>query len=92
MSKTCNEYLRYYLIEASNALRVHNAEYKANYENKFKEVTTHQHKRALALTAKKLVRLVLPSLKRANSTKQTTSRRLRWYILFSKSKPSNFNF
>jgi hypothetical protein len=28
MSKTGNEYLRYYLIEASNALRVHNAEYK----------------------------------------------------------------
>jgi len=64
MSKTGNEYLRYYLIEASNALRVHNAEYKAYYETKFQEVTLHQHKRALALTARKLVRLVFALLKR----------------------------
>ncbi len=64
MSKTGNEYLRYYLIEASNALRVHNAEYKAYYETKFKEVTKHQHKRALALTARKLVRLVFALLKK----------------------------
>jgi len=64
MSKTGNEYLRYYLIEASNALRVHNAEYKAYYETKFQEVTIHQHKRALALTARKLVRLVFALLKK----------------------------
>jgi hypothetical protein len=64
MSKTGNEYLRYYLIEASNALRVHNAEYKAYYETKFKEATKHQHKRALALTARKLVRLVFALLKK----------------------------
>jgi transposase len=64
MSKTGNEYLRYYFIEASNALRVHNAEYKAYYETKFQEVTIHQHKRALALTARKLVRLVFALLKK----------------------------
>jgi transposase len=64
MSKTGNEYLRYYLIEAANALRVHNAEYKAYYETKFQEVTLHQHKRALALTARKLVRLVYALLKK----------------------------
>jgi len=64
MSKTGNEYLRYYLIEAANALRVHNAEYKAYYETKFQEVTIHQHKRALALTARKLVRLVFALLKK----------------------------
>ncbi len=64
MSKSGNEYLRYYLIEAANALRVHNAEYKAYYETKFKEVTKHQHKRALVLTARKLVRLVYALLKK----------------------------
>ncbi len=74
MSKTGNEYLRYYFIEAANALRVHNAEYQAYYETKFKEVTKHQHKRALALTAsptesdpplaEKLVRLVYALLKK----------------------------
>jgi transposase len=64
MSKTGNEYLRYYLIEAANALRVHNAEYKAYYETKFQEVTIHQHKRALALSARKLVRLVFALLKK----------------------------
>jgi len=64
MSKTGNEYLRYYLIEAANTLQVHNAEYKSYYETKFKEVTKHQHKRALALTARKLVRLVYALLKK----------------------------
>lgn len=64
MSKSGNEYLRYYLIEAANALRVHNAEYRAYYETKFKEVTKHQHKRALALTARKLVRLIYALLKK----------------------------
>lgn len=64
MSKSGNEYLRYYLIEAANALRVHNAEYRAYYETKFKEVTKHQHKRALVLTARKLVRLIYALLKK----------------------------
>ena len=43
---------------------MHNAEYKAYYETKFKEVTKHQHKRALVLTARKLVRLVYALLKK----------------------------
>lgn len=58
MSKSGNEYLRYYLIEAANALRMHNAEYKAYYTTKSKEVPKHQHKRALVLTARKLIRLI----------------------------------
>lgn len=59
----CNKYLRYYLVEAASALRVHNAEYKAYYAKKYREVTKHQHKRALVLTARKLVRLVYSLLK-----------------------------
>ena len=62
MTKTGNRYLRYYLVEAANSLRVHNEEYKAYYQKKYKEVTRHRHKRAVALTARKLVRLVFALL------------------------------
>ena len=58
MSKEGNRYLRYYLVEAANSVKNHNAYYNAFYLKKFNEVTTHQHKRALALTARKLVRLI----------------------------------
>jgi len=53
-----NKYLKYYLLEAANKVRMHDAEFKRYYHCKFKEVPKHQHKRALALTARKLVRLV----------------------------------
>lgn len=42
MNKTGNDYLRYYLIESPNALRVHNAEYKAYYKiNSRKSLNTN---------------------------------------------------
>jgi transposase len=53
-----NSYLRYYLVEAANSLRVHNEEYKAYYNKKYHEVPKHKHKRALVLSARKLVRLI----------------------------------
>lgn len=53
-----NKYLKYYFLEATNKVRVHDAEFQRFYQSKFKEVPKHQHKRALALTARKLVRLV----------------------------------
>ena len=58
MTKTGNKYLRYYLIEAANSVKNYSPEYKEYYNKKFGEVTTHQHKRALALTSRKLVRLI----------------------------------
>jgi transposase len=58
MTKTGNKYLRYYLIEAANSVKNHVPEYKEFYYKKYGEVTTHQHKRALALTARKLIRLI----------------------------------
>ncbi len=64
LTKHGNRYLRYYLVEAANSLRVHNEEYKAYYQTKFKEVTKHQHKRALVLTARKFIRLVYALLSR----------------------------
>ena len=58
LSKTGNAYLRYYLVEAANSARVHCPEYAAYYQTKVAQSTKHAHKRALVLTARKLVRLV----------------------------------
>ena len=62
LAKTGNVYLRYYLIEGAKLMRQHNLEYQAYYRRKFAEVPKHQHKRALVLTARKLVRLVFALL------------------------------
>jgi transposase len=57
--RNCNRYLRYYFCEAANAVRMRDAEYAAYYDRKYHEVRKHQHKRAIVLTARKLVRLVV---------------------------------
>jgi transposase len=62
LAKMGNVYLRYYLIEGANLMRQHNLEYRAYYQRKFAEVPKHQHKRALVLTARKLVHLVFALL------------------------------
>ena len=64
ITKTGNQYLRYYFIEAANALKMHNVTYKEFYLAKFNEVKKHQHKRALVLTARKFVRLCYALLKK----------------------------
>lgn len=56
--KEGNKYLRYYLVEAAVHVKVHNVEFQRYYETKLAEVKNHAEKRALALTARKLVRLV----------------------------------
>jgi transposase len=61
--KSGNRFLKYYLCEAANSLVRCDTEYKRFYDLKFKEVNKYQHKRALALTARKLVRLVFRLLK-----------------------------
>ena len=71
LTKSGNRYLRYYLVQAANSLRVHNEEYKAYYQSKYHEVTKHQHKRALVLTARKLVRLVFALLSKGQIYKGT---------------------
>ena len=63
MIKSGNRYLRYYLLEAANSVRRCDSEFRRYYDLKFKEVNKYQHKRALALTARKLVRLVFRLLK-----------------------------
>jgi transposase len=58
LTRTGNHYLRYYLIEAANSVRRYEPVYNEYYQKKYNEVPKHQHKRALVLTARKLVRLV----------------------------------
>lgn len=58
MSKAGNRYLRYYIIEATGSVINHCPEYNAFYKKKYAETRTHQHKRALALTSRKFIRLL----------------------------------
>ncbi|WP_316252486.1 IS110 family RNA-guided transposase [Bacillus aquiflavi] len=72
--RTGNKYLRYYLIQAADKIRKYDSEYKAFYTKKYDEVPKHKHKRALVLTARKLVRLVF-SLLRTNQLYTPPERR-----------------
>lgn len=58
LAQSGNAYLRSYLVEAANSVRLHCAEYRDYYAAKLAHSPTHAHKRALVLTARKLVRLV----------------------------------
>jgi hypothetical protein len=64
MAKTGNRYLRYYLIQAANHMRKYIPEYVAYYARKFREASKHHHKRALVMTARKSVGLVVGLLHR----------------------------
>jgi transposase len=58
-----NRFLRYYLMEGANSVRVHDPVFAEYYAKKKAEPKQFAHKRALALTARKLVRLVFFLLK-----------------------------
>ena len=58
LTKMGNHYLRYYLTQGANTSRQHNLDYEVYYWRKYQETRKHKHKRALVLTARKLVRLV----------------------------------
>ena len=58
MSKAGNKYLRYYLIEATDSIRRNEPSFAAYYRKKYDESNTHHHKRALALTSRKTIRLI----------------------------------
>jgi transposase len=64
MSKAGNPYLRYYLIQAADSLRQHIPCFAAYYSKKFDEASKHQHKRALVLTARKSLGLIIGLLHR----------------------------
>ncbi|AVX30713.1 Transposase [Carboxydocella thermautotrophica] len=58
LTRTGNAYLRYYFVQAANLVRQHEPEYRDFYARKYRESKTHHHRRALVLTARKLVRMV----------------------------------
>lgn len=58
MIRSGNRYLRFYLVEAANSVKRYDPEFNTYYQKKYHEVPKHKHKRALVLTARKLVRLV----------------------------------
>ena len=64
MAKSGNRYLRYYLIQGADCMRKYIPEYTAFYARKYKESAKHHHKRALVLTARKSVGLVVGLLHR----------------------------
>lgn len=63
LTKTGNKYLRYYLLEAAASVIRNNDEYLDYYHKKYDEALVHKHKRALALTGRKLVRLIFALLR-----------------------------
>jgi hypothetical protein len=74
MAKSGNRYLRYYLIQAANQMRQYIPEYAAFYARKHREASKHHHKRALVLTARKSVGLIVGLLHRNETfrSKETT--------------------
>jgi hypothetical protein len=64
LAKSGNRYLRYYLIQAANLMRRFCPEYAQYYTRKFRESSKHHHKRALVMTARKSVGLVVGLLHR----------------------------
>jgi transposase len=75
LAKSGNRYLRYYLIQAADKMRQHIPEYAQFYQRKYQEVSKHQHKRALVLTARKSVGLFVGLLHRneAYRSKEVTA-------------------
>lgn len=64
LSKRGNAYLRYYLIQAADHMRLLIPSYARFYARKYAQVTKHQHKRALVLTGRKAVGLFVGLLHR----------------------------
>lgn len=62
LARERNPYLRHWLIQSAFCLKGQQTEYAAYYQKKRNEVTKHQHKRALVLTARKATRMIFALL------------------------------
>lgn len=62
LKKSGNAYLRNYLCQAANSMKIFNPDFNLFYTRKFNEVSKHQHKRATVLTARKAVRVIFALL------------------------------
>ena len=58
MTHSGDIYLRYYLIEAANSVKRHEPTFKRFYESKMSDAKRTPHKRAISLTARKLIRVI----------------------------------
>jgi hypothetical protein len=67
MAKSGNRYLRYYFIQLADKMRKFIPDYADFYARKYKEASKHHHKRALVLTARKSIGLVVGLLHRNES-------------------------
>jgi transposase len=63
MIKSGNRFLKYYLTEATNSAKKHDLELSRFFEKKRLEIPKNPYKRALALTARKFVRIVFVLLR-----------------------------
>lgn len=59
LTRTGNPFLRYYFCEAAFSVQSQVKEFGDYYQRKYNEAAKHKHKRAVVLTARKLVRLVV---------------------------------
>jgi transposase len=64
LTRTGSSYLRYYLVEAADRVRVRDPHFGAFYARKYAGATHHAHHRALVLTARKLVSVIYGLLTR----------------------------
>lgn len=63
LKKSGNQYLRYYFCLAASSMKMHNDRFNEFYSRKYREASSHKHKRALVLTARKVVKLVFALLR-----------------------------
>ncbi len=64
LTRSGSSYLRYYLVEAADRVRVRDPHFGAFYARKYAGATHHAHHRALVLTARKLVSVIYGLLTR----------------------------
>lgn len=64
LSKRGNAYLHYYILQAADRMRLFIPSYSAYYSKKFNQATKHHHKRAVVLTGRKAVGLIVGLLHR----------------------------
>jgi len=68
LARERNPHLRYWLVQAAHTLRMSQPEYAQFYRKKYREATSHHHKRAIVLTARKAVRLIFALLHKGRQT------------------------
>ncbi|MGA3394221.1 transposase, partial [Lactiplantibacillus pentosus] len=64
MTHSGDNYLRYYLIEAAGSIIRYDDTMRTYYQKKYSEAIRSPRKRALALTARKLIRVIYTLLSR----------------------------